>query len=178
MTACHSLSSSSVGSPFGWLPAAMSSPMSSSASLLHPKAHSNGCVAGLGVRLVLVVGCRQQVNELLEEQGVHAQHACGYRVTDAVAMQAVVQAAGSSRMEVEARLSKVRSEAPRCAEAMQGRHATGGGGSWQQPHGGKKPTSAEWEESAIQVVTPWAQRGTTFTQHLPETDSAACTLPG
>ena len=73
-----------------------------------PWAHSDGCFAGLGVRLVLVVGCRQQVNELLEEQGVHAQHACGYRVTDAVAMQAVVQAAGSSRMEVEARLSKVR----------------------------------------------------------------------
>ena len=105
------------------------------APLLWP--HSIGCFAGLGVRLVLVVGCRQQVNDLLEEQGVHAQHACGYRVTDAVAMQAVVQAAGSSRMEVEARLSKVRSGVLQVCRGRAGSHDVDGAGGRQ--HGGQSP---------------------------------------
>ena len=61
-------------------------------------------IAGLGVRIVLVIGARQQIDELLEKQGEAPQYAAGYRVTDSVAMQTAVQAAGSSRMAVEARL--------------------------------------------------------------------------
>lgn len=63
--------------------------------------------AGLGVRVVLVLGARHQIDELLQKQGEAPQYAAGYRVTDAVAMQATVQAAGASRMAVEAQLSKV-----------------------------------------------------------------------
>lgn len=59
------------------------------------------------MRLVLAVGSRLQVNQLLQRQGHAGRYEAGYRVTDALSMQAVVQAAGSSRMEVEARLSKV-----------------------------------------------------------------------
>ncbi|KAL3154263.1 hypothetical protein ABBQ32_013759 [Trebouxia sp. C0010 RCD-2024] len=60
----------------------------------------------LGVRVVLVLGARQQIDELLQKQGEAPQYAAGYRVTDAIAMQATVQAAGASRMAVEAQLSK------------------------------------------------------------------------
>ena len=63
--------------------------------------------AGLGVRVVLVLGARQQIDELLQKQGEAPQYAAGYRVTDSVAMQTAVQAAGASRMAVEAQLSKV-----------------------------------------------------------------------
>ena len=56
---------------------------------------------------MLVIGARQQIDELLEKQGEAPQYAAGYRVTDSVAMQTAVQAAGSSRMAVEAILSKV-----------------------------------------------------------------------
>lgn len=62
---------------------------------------------GLGVRVVLVLGARQQIDELLQKQGEAPQYAAGYRVTDSVAMQTAVQAAGASRMAVEAQLSKV-----------------------------------------------------------------------
>lgn len=63
--------------------------------------------AGLGVKVVLVVGARLQVNEAIRATGSEPQFVSGYRVTDAVAMEAAVQAAGAARMEVEARLSKV-----------------------------------------------------------------------
>ena len=66
-----------------------------------------GVCAGLGVRVVLVLGARQQIDELLQKQGEAPQYAAGYRVTDSVAMQTAVQAAGASRMAVEAQLSKV-----------------------------------------------------------------------
>ncbi|DBA99769.1 TPA: hypothetical protein ACH3X3_012313 [Trebouxia sp. C0006] len=60
----------------------------------------------LGVRIVLIIGARQQIDELLEKQGEAPQYAAGYRITDSVAMQTAVQAAGASRMAVEAQLSK------------------------------------------------------------------------
>ena len=66
-----------------------------------------GIHAGLGVRVVLVLGARQQIDELLQKQGEAPQYAAGYRVTDSMAMQIAVQAAGASRMAVEAQLSKV-----------------------------------------------------------------------
>ena len=70
------------------------------------------CHTGLGVRIVLIIGARQQTDELLEKQGEAPQYAAGYRVTDSVAMQTAVQAAGASRMAVEAQLSKVNNLTP------------------------------------------------------------------
>ena len=125
------------------------------------------------MRLVLVVGCRQQVNELLEEQGVHAQHACGYRVTDAVAMQAVVQAAGSSRMEVEARLSKVRSGVPQVCRGHAGSHAIGGVGSWQQLHGGRSPH----QQRGSKVQYKWLRLGLSMGPPSPSTCLKQTALP-
>ena len=153
--------------------------MPSGAPLLHPKCHSCGptqldAFAGLGVRLVVVVGCRQQVNELLEEQGVHAQHACGYRVTDAVAMQAVVQAAGSSRMEVEARLSKVRSGVHRGVQRscrQSGQRCRGlAAAAWRS-----KPTLPKWESCAVK----WSRLGLRMGQSSPSTrfSRQRCIMP-
>ncbi len=70
------------------------------------------CHTGLGVRIVLIIGARHQIDELLEKQGEAPQYAAGYRVTDSVAMQTAVQAAGASRMAVEAQLSKVNNPTP------------------------------------------------------------------
>lgn len=63
--------------------------------------------AGLGVKLVIVIGARLQINKAMRESGVEPRYEHGYRVTDAAAMQAAIQAAGHARMEVESRLSKV-----------------------------------------------------------------------
>lgn len=64
-------------------------------------------LAGLGVRVVIVLGARQQIDDLLTKQGEAPEYAAGYRVTDATAMHTAVQAAGASRMAVEAQLSRV-----------------------------------------------------------------------
>lgn len=58
------------------------------------------------MRVVIVLGARQQIDDLLTKQGEAPQYAAGYRVTDAAAMQTAVQAAGASRMAVEAQLSR------------------------------------------------------------------------
>ena len=61
---------------------------------------------GLGVRLVVVIGARIQINEAIRAKGSEPRYVKGYRVTDDVAMKAAVAAAGAARMVVEARLSK------------------------------------------------------------------------
>lgn len=61
---------------------------------------------GLGVRLVLVVGARLKIDEAVRVAGSEPQYVRGYRVTDDVAMNAAVAAAGTARMMVEAKLSR------------------------------------------------------------------------
>ena len=90
--------------------------------VLHTLLEDVALLHGLGVRLVVVVGARMQINEAMRAYGVEPQYAGGYRVTDDVAMQAAVAAAGAARMEVEARLSK----GP--AVTMIRRHSRGGTG--------------------------------------------------
>jgi hypothetical protein len=63
--------------------------------------------AALGVRLVLVVGARMQIEREILAIGGSPRIVGGFRVTDQVALQAAIRAAGTARMEVEARLSKV-----------------------------------------------------------------------
>jgi amino-acid N-acetyltransferase len=74
---------------------------------------------GLGVRVVVVIGARMQINEAIRAKGSEPRYVKGYRVTDDVAMKAAVAAAGAARMVVEARLSK----AP--TVTMMRRHARG-----------------------------------------------------
>ena len=65
--------------------------------------------AGLGVRLVLVLGVRPGIDAMVRDGGREPIYSHGQRVTDGAAMEAAMQAAGAARMEVEARLSKVAS---------------------------------------------------------------------
>lgn len=62
---------------------------------------------------MLVLGARMQINEYVREHGAEPTYAAGFRVTDHIAMEAAISAAGKARMEVEARLSKVCSSGPR-----------------------------------------------------------------
>ena len=80
-----------------------------------PTVPTPSSLTGLGVKLVVVIGARPQINQAVRARGGEPRYEHGYRVTDPASMQAAVQAAGLARMEVESRLSKVRccSAAPR-----------------------------------------------------------------
>ena len=68
---------------------------------------SDARFAGLGARLVLIVGAKTQTDAILRANNQVPQYVGGYRVTDEVAMQAATQAAGAARVEIEAQLSRV-----------------------------------------------------------------------
>lgn len=65
--------------------------------------------SGLGIKLVLVLGASQQIDAQLLKRGLQPNYKNGYRITDADAMLAVMEAAGATRTEMEANLSKVQS---------------------------------------------------------------------
>ncbi|GBG87331.1 hypothetical protein CBR_g45391 [Chara braunii] len=61
---------------------------------------------GLGIRMLLVVGASELINSLLRKRGAEASFALGHRVTDEVALEAAMEAAGRIRVDIEAKLSK------------------------------------------------------------------------
>ena len=63
--------------------------------------------AELGCRLVVVLGGKIQIDNYLNMRGLKPKNIGGYRITDDDAMLAAMEAAGTSRMLVEAQLSKV-----------------------------------------------------------------------
>jgi amino-acid N-acetyltransferase len=67
--------------------------------------HDLALLATLGVRLVLVHGARPQIEDRLRAENRELHYANGLRVTDEPALRAVVAAAASVRIELEARLS-------------------------------------------------------------------------
>ncbi|MEJ2480400.1 MAG: amino-acid N-acetyltransferase [Acidihalobacter sp.] len=67
--------------------------------------HDLALLATLGVRLVLVHGARPQIEERLRAERRELHYVNGLRVTDTPALRAVVAAAASVRVELEARLS-------------------------------------------------------------------------
>ncbi len=54
-----------------------------------------------------MLGVRPGIDDMVRDSGHELTYSRGQRVTDGVAMEAAMQAAGAARMEVEARLSKV-----------------------------------------------------------------------
>lgn len=60
----------------------------------------------MGVRLVLILGLKGQIDTLIGMAGSEPRYVGGYRITDEVAMIAAAEAIGAARAEVEARLSK------------------------------------------------------------------------
>ncbi|MDR1709336.1 MAG: amino-acid N-acetyltransferase [Candidatus Accumulibacter sp.] len=69
-------------------------------------AYDANLLAALGVRLVLVHGARPQIDEEMREKGLEIRNHNGYRVTDAAALDCVIDAVGSVYLEIEALLSQ------------------------------------------------------------------------
>ncbi|GIK87378.1 MAG: amino-acid acetyltransferase [Betaproteobacteria bacterium] len=67
--------------------------------------HDLNLLHSLGIHLVVVHGCRPQVEAILAQQGFQSRYAHGVRVTDADAMDCVLEAAGQVRARIEALLS-------------------------------------------------------------------------
>jgi amino-acid N-acetyltransferase len=67
--------------------------------------HDLNLLHSLGIRLVVVHGCRPQVEVILAAQGIPSNYAHGVRVTDVDAMDCVLEAAGQVRARIEALLS-------------------------------------------------------------------------
>ena len=67
--------------------------------------HDLNLLHSLGIQLVVVHGCRPQVEAILAQQGFESRYAHGVRVTDADAMDCVLEAAGQVRARIEAMLS-------------------------------------------------------------------------
>jgi len=68
-------------------------------------AHDLNTLVSLGARLVLVHGARPQVNARLKERGIEPRFERGLRITEAEALDPVLQAIGQVRFEIEAGLS-------------------------------------------------------------------------
>ena len=67
--------------------------------------HDLNLLASLEVRLVLVHGSRPQIESRLRKSKIETKMADGLRVTDDIAMEAVKEANGAIRVEIEALLS-------------------------------------------------------------------------
>ena len=68
--------------------------------------HDVSILAALGIRLALVHGARPQIEAELKTRGIRSHYAHGLRITDERALQAVKEAAGVLRVEIEALLSQ------------------------------------------------------------------------
>ena len=69
-------------------------------------AYDVNLLVSLGIRLVLVHGARPQIEEELREKNLESLYHRGYRVTDAEALDCVLDAVGSVYLEIEAMLSQ------------------------------------------------------------------------
>jgi len=67
--------------------------------------HDLNLLHSLGIDLVVVHGCRPQVESILAQQHIPSRYAHGARITDADAMDCVLEAAGQVRARIEALLS-------------------------------------------------------------------------
>ena len=60
----------------------------------------------MGMRIVIVNGCRPQINEQLRLRGQEARHHKDVRITDQVALECAKEAAGEIRLDMEAGFSQ------------------------------------------------------------------------
>lgn len=68
-------------------------------------AHDLNLLVSLDVRVVIVPGARPQIEAALAGRGVESRYHCGRRITDRATMEAVKQAIGQVRVDIEALLS-------------------------------------------------------------------------
>ncbi len=74
--------------------------------------HDIALLHSLGIKLVLVHGARQQINERLESCAITAQFDQNTRITDSATMACVKDAVGSTRINIEAQLSTGAANSP------------------------------------------------------------------
>ncbi|THB72843.1 MAG: amino-acid N-acetyltransferase [Gammaproteobacteria bacterium] len=67
--------------------------------------HDIALLTSIGIRVVLVYGIRQQIDERMAKHGVQSQYKNGLRITDETAMQYVKDVASHARVDIEALLS-------------------------------------------------------------------------
>lgn len=72
---------------------------------LRPLIYDLAVAHSLGLKLILVLGARPQIDARLAERGVTTRFVSGHRLTDAVVLDCVQEAVGHLRSEVEALLS-------------------------------------------------------------------------
>lgn len=85
----------------------------------HHLVHDFALLDSLGIKLVLVHGARQQINEQLEKSGISPQFSLGRRITDTASMVAVQEAVGKVRLQIEALLSMGVTNSPMHGAAIQ-----------------------------------------------------------
>lgn len=89
--------------------------------------HDIALLNGLGMKLVLVPGARPQIEQRLNARNADMQVVGGLRVTDDQALECVMDAAGSVRVQIEALLSMGLANSPMagtCIRVSSGNHVT------------------------------------------------------
>ena len=74
--------------------------------ILHRLLEDVALMHSLGVKLVIVIGARTQIDAAIKASGGESTIVSGLRITDGIAMSAAIEAAGKARLEIEARLSR------------------------------------------------------------------------
>jgi amino-acid N-acetyltransferase len=110
--------------------------------------HDISILAALGIRLVLIHGARPQIEAELKARGIRSRYVQGLRVTDERALQAVKEAAGVLRVEIEALLSQGLPNSP-----MAGAHIRVASGNYitAQPIGVRKGTDFQFTGAVRKV---------------------------
>lgn len=72
---------------------------------LENRIHDIALLNTLGVRLIIVFGAREQINQQLHERGLQSSFYQGLRITEPEAMDSVLSAYGQLRASLEAKLS-------------------------------------------------------------------------
>lgn len=85
----------------------------------HHLVHDFALLDSLGIKLVLVHGARQQINEQLQKSGISPTFSHGRRVTDTASMSAVQEAVGKVRLQIEALMSMGVTNSPMHGAAIQ-----------------------------------------------------------
>ena len=110
--------------------------------------HDINLLAALGIRLVLAHGARPQIEAELKAKGLRSRYAQGLRITDERALQAVKEAAGVLRVEIEALLSQGLPNSP-----MAGAHIRVASGNYitARPIGVRKGTDFQFTGAVRKV---------------------------
>ena len=74
--------------------------------------HDLALLSSLGVRVVIVHGTRPQIEDRLREAGLASEFHEGLRITRAEALPCVKEAVGTTRVEIESRLSMSQPDSP------------------------------------------------------------------